>query len=114
MLSANEMKRTVFLHGLESVKHAGGVTSDENSLWLLDFWGKKDVAGLLLMPPTRHVIFISLIVVIRNSVKIEELCQQGVRAMIHAGYTECCAWSRYRDFYSPMVSPYRSCGSALK
>lgn len=55
-LSANEMKRTVFLHGLESVMHAGGVTSDENSLWLLDFWGKKDVAGLLLMPPTRHVI----------------------------------------------------------
>lgn len=55
-LSANEMKRTVSLHGLESVIHAGGVTSDENSLWLLDFWGKKDVAGLLLMPPTRHVI----------------------------------------------------------
>lgn len=55
-LSAKEMKRTVFLHGLESVMHAGGVTSDENSLWLLDFWGKKDVAGLLLMPPTRHVI----------------------------------------------------------
>lgn len=55
-LSAKEMKCTVFLHGLESVMHAGGVTSDENSLWLLDFWGKKDVAGLLLMPPTRHVI----------------------------------------------------------
>lgn len=46
-LSANEMKRTVFLHGLESVMHAGGVTSDENSLWLLDFWGKKDVAGFI-------------------------------------------------------------------
>lgn len=56
LLSANEMKRTVFPHGLESVMQAGGVTSDENSQWLLDFWGKKDVAGLLLMPPTRHVI----------------------------------------------------------
>lgn len=56
LISANEMKRTVFPHGLESVMQAGGVTSDENSQWLLDFWGKKDVAGLLLMPPTRHVI----------------------------------------------------------
>lgn len=55
-LSASEMKRTVFPHGLEAVMQAGGVTSDENSLWLLDFWGKKDVAGLLLMPPTRHVL----------------------------------------------------------
>lgn len=55
-LSADDMKRTVFLHGLEAVRQAGGVTSDENSRWLLDFWGKKDVAGLLLMPPTRHVI----------------------------------------------------------
>lgn len=42
--------------------------------------------------------------------KIEDLCQQVVRAMIRAGYTECCAWSRYRDFYSPMISFYRSCG----
>ena len=34
----------------------GGVTQQEESAWLLDFWGKKDVAGLLLMPPTRHVM----------------------------------------------------------
>ena len=33
-----------------------GVTRQEESFWLLDFWGKKDVAGLLLMPPTRHVM----------------------------------------------------------
>ncbi|EQE04021.1 hypothetical protein [Clostridioides difficile] len=28
----------------------------EDSIWLLDFWGNKDIAGILLMPPTRHVI----------------------------------------------------------
>lgn len=56
LLSVGEMKRKVSLHGVESVMYAGGVTSDENSRWLLDFWSKKDVAGLLLMPPTRHVI----------------------------------------------------------
>lgn len=55
-LSADDMKRKVSPQGLEAIKQAGGVTNQEASLWLLDFWGRKDVAGLLLMPPTRHVI----------------------------------------------------------
>lgn len=55
-LSAEEMKRKVSAQGIERIKQAGGVTNQEDSLWLLDYWGKKDVAGLLLMPPTRHVI----------------------------------------------------------
>lgn len=54
--SAEDMKRKVSAQGLGVIKQAGGVTTQEDSLWLLDFWGKKDVAGLLLMPPTRHVI----------------------------------------------------------
>lgn len=55
-LSAKDMKSKVSGQGLDAIKRAGGVTDQENSLWLLDFWGEKDVAGLLLMPPTRHVI----------------------------------------------------------
>lgn len=55
-LSANDMQRRVSAQGLEAIKQAGGVTEQDESRWLLDFWGKKDVAGLLLMPPTRHVI----------------------------------------------------------
>ena len=50
------MKRKVSVQALETIKKVGGVTNHENSVWLLDFWGKKDVAGLLLMPPTRHVM----------------------------------------------------------
>ena len=55
-LSTTDMKRKVSAQGLKKIKQIGGVTDQEDSLWLLDFWGKKDVAGLLLMPPTRHVI----------------------------------------------------------
>lgn len=55
-LSPEDMKRKVSKQGIEAIKQAGGVTNQEDSLWLLDFWSKKDVAGLLLMPPTRHVI----------------------------------------------------------
>jgi hypothetical protein len=55
-LDEEELKRKVTADGLEKIRLEGGVTGQENSAWLLDFWGKKDVAGLLLMPPTRHVI----------------------------------------------------------
>ena len=42
--------------------------------------------------------------------KIEELCKKVVLAKLEAGYSECTAWSRYKDFYSPMISLYKSCG----
>jgi hypothetical protein len=34
----------------------GGVIEHSESVWLLDFWSKKTVAGILLMPITRHQI----------------------------------------------------------
>lgn len=55
-LLAEDMKRNVSQQGLDRILSEGGITQQEDSIWLLDFWGKKDVAGLLLMPPTRHVI----------------------------------------------------------
>jgi len=55
-LSPSDMKRKVSTQGLERIKQIGGVTSQESSMWLLDYWGGKDVAGLMLMPPTRHLI----------------------------------------------------------
>lgn len=55
-LKAGDMKRRVASPDLERVLADGGVTRQEDSIWLLDFWGKKDVAGILMMPPTRHVM----------------------------------------------------------
>ncbi|SHJ00167.1 DinB family protein [Propionispora hippei] len=55
-LTSTDMKRRVTSPGLATIRQIGGVTDQKNSLWLLDFWSKKDVAGILLMPPTRHVM----------------------------------------------------------
>jgi hypothetical protein len=55
-LKAEDMKRKVNPEDLQKILQAGGITTQKDSIWLLDFWGKKDVAGLLLMPPTRHVM----------------------------------------------------------
>lgn len=52
-LTADNMKREVRKEDLKRIREEGGVTAQEDSVWLLDYWEKKDVAGLLLMPPTR-------------------------------------------------------------
>ncbi len=67
-LSSADMRSRVPASGLDKILSEGGVTKQEDSVWLLDFWGKKDVAGILLMPPTRHV-------------------------MLHLN--DCCKWKEY-------------------
>lgn len=56
VLTATDMKRKVSAEDCRKIYDAGGVTDNPDSVWLLDFWGGKDVAGLLLMPATRHII----------------------------------------------------------
>ena len=55
-LSAKDMKRKVSSCGIQKIRYVGGVTEQADSIWLLDYWGNKDVAGILLMPPTRHIM----------------------------------------------------------
>jgi hypothetical protein len=39
---------------LKKIFEIGAVSMHEAASWLVDFWGKKNVAGILLMPVTRH------------------------------------------------------------
>ena len=40
----------------EKLKALGVVSTDENAVWLIDYWCKKDVHGLIQMPFSRHWI----------------------------------------------------------
>ncbi|MDF2943309.1 MAG: hypothetical protein K0S01_2167 [Herbinix sp.] len=55
-LKAEDMKRKVTKEGIDRIAFEGGVTPQPDSMWLLDFWGRKNVAGIILMPITRHQI----------------------------------------------------------
>lgn len=55
-LKPGDMKRKVAPEDVQKIADLGGVTGAVDSRWLLEFWGAKDVAGILLMPPTRHVL----------------------------------------------------------
>lgn len=48
------MKRRVKKHDLQRILEEEAASKDEAAIWLIDFWGRKNVSGLLLMPSTRH------------------------------------------------------------
>lgn len=53
-LTYEDMKKKFDKAQLKRIIDEGAVLDVEASKWLIDFWGKKNVAGILLMPGTRH------------------------------------------------------------
>ncbi len=56
VLKPKDIKRKIKPESIARILEEGGVTEHKDSIWLLDFWGRKNVAGILLMPITRHQI----------------------------------------------------------
>ncbi len=56
IISTKDMKRKFTQLQIDRCLSEGCVTQQEDSIWLKDFWGKKTVAGIFLMPVTRHQI----------------------------------------------------------
>ena len=53
-LKPSDMKRKIEKNRLQRVLDEGAVVNVESANWLIDFWGRKNVAGILLMPAMRH------------------------------------------------------------
>lgn len=53
-LTPKDMKRKFTSEQLQQILDEGAVCDVPESRWLIDFWGRKNVAGILLMPATRH------------------------------------------------------------
>lgn len=51
---AADLKRKMAPERLQRILDEGAVLNVEGASWLIDFWGRKNVAGILLMPVTRH------------------------------------------------------------
>lgn len=67
----SDLKRKMEASRLQRILDEGGVLNVEGANWLIDFWGKKNVAGILLMPVTRHHI-----VHINESIKLKQKCRK--------------------------------------
>ncbi len=53
-LQPADLKRKMETARLQRVLDEGAVLNVEGANWLINFWGRKNVAGILLMPVTRH------------------------------------------------------------
>ena len=53
-LEYDDLKIKVKHEQIEKIEKNGGVVNDPKSYWLLDFWEKKNILGLLDLPITRH------------------------------------------------------------
>ena len=53
-LTFGDLKRKPNTEYLAQVVSEGGLLKSRDSIWLKDFWGKHTVAGLILLPLTRH------------------------------------------------------------
>jgi hypothetical protein len=51
-IKAEDIQKSVPASRLEQVMTDGAV--DESTRYLVNYWGSRNIAGLLLMPPTRH------------------------------------------------------------
>lgn len=53
-LTPNDLKRKPKEGYLELLVREGGLLEHKSSIWLKNFWGKHTIAGLILLPLTRH------------------------------------------------------------
>ncbi|MCX7711418.1 MAG: DinB family protein [Clostridia bacterium] len=55
-LQPSDLRMKMKPERLQRILDEGAVLEEGSSRWLIDFWGRKNVAGILLMPITRHLI----------------------------------------------------------
>ncbi len=53
-LKPGEMKRAIYKANLQRILDEDAVDDVPSANWLIDFWSRKDVAGIILMPCLRH------------------------------------------------------------
>lgn len=65
-----DLKRKIKADRLQRILDEGAVLNVEGANWLIEFWGRKNVAGILLMPVTRHQM-----VHINSAMHLKKKCQ---------------------------------------
>ncbi len=79
-LKPDDLKRKFSKRQVDRILAEGGVLTHPESVWLMDFWGKKNVAGILLMPITRHQMGH-----LNDCVKLKEKCAKILLKQAKAG-----------------------------
>jgi hypothetical protein len=64
------LKNKVSVEGRKALEASKSVSSDENAVWLIDYWCGKDIRGLIQMPFSRHwIMHTEAAIRIKNKIK---------------------------------------------
>ncbi|AEJ18229.1 DinB family protein [Gracilinema caldarium] len=75
-IDEREKKRKPSKEQLNRLVSEQVLTNEKESIWLLEFWGKKTLIGLILMPLTRHQM-----VHINDSFKLKDIYSRTVHSI---------------------------------
>ncbi len=69
-LTFEDLKRRITDERKEILKSLDVVSEDENAIWLIDYWCRKDIRGLIQMPFSRHwIMHIEACLRIKNKIR---------------------------------------------
>lgn len=97
-----DLSRTFHQRQVDRILQEGGVTEHQDSIWLLDYWGKKNVSGIILMPVTRHQS------VHLNEKNIFPICIYEKNSLINF-----LIFCNYFSILKQIISQYKKMGCAL-
>lgn len=70
-LSYDDLKKKISKERKENLKLMNVVSADESAVWLIDYWCKKDIQGLIQMPFSRHwIMHVEACLRIENKIQI--------------------------------------------
>ena len=110
-LKFEDLKRRFSEEDKNRVKGSHCVSSDEDAVWLIDYWCGKDVCGLIKMPFSRHwIMHIEAMCRICN--KLCRKARKGVDPIARCGLS--CNHCFLMDWCGGCRSAYNTCSDACR
>lgn len=116
-----DLKRTFSEEDKRRIEETGSVSYSDEAYWLIDFWCKKNIAGLIKMPLSRHwIMHVEEMRRIKN--KLCKKARAGVNPVAYCGFScnhcflsEWCGSCRteYNCCSFATCSPDRKCANVV-
>ena len=110
-LTYKDMKRKFFENDRARVVKSNSVSKDENAFWLVDYWCKKDIRGLIKMPFSRHwIMHIEAMCRIGN--KLCQKARKGADPIARCGLS--CNHCFLKEWCGGCRTAYNTCSDACR
>ena len=109
-LAYTDLKRRFSEEDKNRVRDSRCVSTDEEALWLVDYWCEKDLRGLIKMPFSRHwIMHIEAMCRIKN--KLCQMARKGADPIARCGLS--CNHCFLKEWCGGCRTAYNTCSDAM-